>query len=176
MPLTACPDCGREVSTAAPVCIHCGRPLAEPAPAVASAAPAPAKPMAGIVTALVLGVLHIVWALGRDPASTERAREVNSLIDGVHTLGNAALIIFALLSLSGHRAANGMVRALSVMMMLAICGCMLLTWDVAEDMLAQGNTPPGAGGFVGAVVVVSTAIQVAPWLLYLYLFRKSRHP
>lgn len=26
MPLIACPDCGREVSDAAPACIHCGRP------------------------------------------------------------------------------------------------------------------------------------------------------
>lgn len=176
MPLTACPDCGREVSTAAPVCIHCGRPLADPAPSAASTAPAPARPMAGIVTALVLGVLHIVWALGRDPASTEQGREVNSLIDGVHTLGNAALIIFALLSLSGHRAANTVVRVLSVLMLLAITGCMMIAWNLAEDMLAQGNPPPGSGGFVGAVVVVSTGIQVAPWLLYLYLFRKSRYP
>src|SRR5579859_7521420 len=26
MALTTCPDCGREVSTAAPACPHCGRP------------------------------------------------------------------------------------------------------------------------------------------------------
>ncbi len=26
MPLTTCPDCGRELSTAAPACPHCGRP------------------------------------------------------------------------------------------------------------------------------------------------------
>lgn len=36
MPLTTCPDCGREVSTAAPACPHCGRPngpvLAAPQP------------------------------------------------------------------------------------------------------------------------------------------------
>jgi uncharacterized membrane protein YdbT with pleckstrin-like domain len=28
MPLTTCPDCGRELSTAAPACPHCGRPNA----------------------------------------------------------------------------------------------------------------------------------------------------
>lgn len=33
MPLTTCPDCGREVSTAAPACPHCGRPNA---PAIAA--------------------------------------------------------------------------------------------------------------------------------------------
>jgi uncharacterized membrane protein YdbT with pleckstrin-like domain len=26
MPLTTCPDCGREISTSAPACPHCGRP------------------------------------------------------------------------------------------------------------------------------------------------------
>ncbi|MGZ7032784.1 MAG: zinc ribbon domain-containing protein, partial [Thermoanaerobaculia bacterium] len=26
MPVIACPDCGHDVSTLAPVCPHCGRP------------------------------------------------------------------------------------------------------------------------------------------------------
>ncbi len=44
MPLTICPDCGREVSDRAPACIHCGCPLdsacpPSPAPAPATAAP-----------------------------------------------------------------------------------------------------------------------------------------
>ncbi|HEX6912759.1 MAG TPA: hypothetical protein VF142_20295 [Longimicrobium sp.] len=33
MSLTTCPDCGREISTLAPACIHCGRPSAQPAAA-----------------------------------------------------------------------------------------------------------------------------------------------
>lgn len=33
MSLTTCPDCGREISTLAPACIHCGRPNAQPAAA-----------------------------------------------------------------------------------------------------------------------------------------------
>lgn len=41
MPLTPCPDCGREISPLAPACIHCGRPAqryAASAPSFASAA------------------------------------------------------------------------------------------------------------------------------------------
>jgi len=41
MALTTCPDCGREISTAAPACPHCGRPNA-PAVAAPMAAQAPA--------------------------------------------------------------------------------------------------------------------------------------
>lgn len=32
MALIRCPDCGREVSDAAPACPQCGRPSAQPAP------------------------------------------------------------------------------------------------------------------------------------------------
>jgi membrane protein YdbS with pleckstrin-like domain len=41
MPLTTCPDCGREISTAAPACPHCGRPNAPVVAAPAAAAPSP---------------------------------------------------------------------------------------------------------------------------------------
>ncbi|HEX7122385.1 MAG TPA: zinc-ribbon domain-containing protein [Gemmatimonadaceae bacterium] len=27
MPLIQCPDCGKQISDAAPTCIHCGRPI-----------------------------------------------------------------------------------------------------------------------------------------------------
>src|SRR4051794_28916864 len=44
MPVIACPDCGRDVSTLAPVCPHCGRPSpAGLAPVPAASAPLPLK-------------------------------------------------------------------------------------------------------------------------------------
>jgi hypothetical protein len=40
MALISCPDCGTQVSSAAPACVNCGRPLtAQPQPEVAYAAP-----------------------------------------------------------------------------------------------------------------------------------------
>ena len=44
MPVIACPDCGRDVSTLAPTCPHCGRPSpAAMAPILPSALPVAAK-------------------------------------------------------------------------------------------------------------------------------------
>src|SRR5688500_8201890 len=101
MPLTTCPDCAREVSTEAPSCIHCGRPQAT------SSSPAnlAEKPAAGIATALVLGVLSIVWVAQRGPSHSREMQDANALINALTVLGNAALLILALLSLWGHRGA-----------------------------------------------------------------------
>lgn len=183
MPLTPCPDCGREVSTAAPACIHCGRPLAAAAPAASAAPPGPAvpdadKPMAGIVTALVLGVLMIIWFLLRDEPSTPEGEEVATLINAVHMLGNTVLIIAALLALAGRQAAHGWIRSLSVVMLLAIPGSMLVAWNIAVAMIAAESAtfPEGGRGMLAAIFILATLMQLVPWMLYLYLFRKSRYP
>lgn len=180
MPLTTCPDCGREVSTAAPVCIHCGRPFMDPAASPAPAAPPVAqadKPMPGIVTALVLGVLTIVWMLLRDEPATPQAEEVGSLVTAVHMLGNVVLVIAALLALAGRRAAHGWIRSLSVVMILAICGLMVVVWSIVETVIAESPPlPQGGRGMLGAIFLLSTVFQLAPWMLYLYLFRSSRYP
>jgi drug/metabolite transporter (DMT)-like permease len=169
MPLAACPDCAREVSTQAPACIHCGRPMAT------SSSPANLgeRPTAGIAAALVLGVLTIVWVVQRDPASSPEMRDANALINAIHVLGNAALLVFALLSLWGHRGANARIRGLCGVMITALCGAMLLLWRTSADLADPERTPDW---LLAAVALFSTAVQIAPWLLYLRLFRASRHP
>jgi hypothetical protein len=181
MPLTPCPDCGREVSTAAPGCIHCGRPMAAPAAPLARPAPAvprepeAEKPMWGIVTALVLGVMGIIQAMDRPEPPSEAMRNVSFVVSTLHMTGNAALIIFALMSLAGQRAAHRAVRALSVGMIILICATMLLAWRVVVGLNAGDPQPLSPGLLMGAAAVTAL-FQAAQWLLMLFLFRRSRYP
>lgn len=130
--------------------------------------------MPGIVTALVLGTMTLLWALRRDDASIpEDLRGVGSLITAVHLGGNAALVILALLAATGQRAVHGMIRSLAVMMIVGILGVMAAMWYAGAPVIAEAGGEAGRG-FLAAVIAFSAAFQVAPWLLYLYLFRESR--
>jgi hypothetical protein len=132
--------------------------------------------MAGIVTALVLGVLMIVWVLRREPSAVPEMRAASSVVNAIHMVGNVALLIGALLSLAGHRAANAGVRVLSILMVAAIAGAMLLLWGAMGPVLSREPAGENGRALLGLVTAMSTAFQVAPWLLYLYLFRRSRYP
>ncbi|WP_420130047.1 hypothetical protein [Longimicrobium sp.] len=129
--------------------------------------------MAGIATALVLGVLTIVWVAQRGPSHSREMQDANALVNLVHVLGNAALLILALLALWGHRGAAARIRGLSVAMIVALCGAMLVMWRTAAD---RAGPEPESAAVIAAVTLISTLIQVTPWLLYLRLFRKARHP
>src|SRR5689334_16325653 len=74
MPVLACPDCGHDVSTLAPVCPHCGRPMntpqsaLQPPPAMSGpeetlwkGTPSP-KVLIGRVAGLIVIVIAIPWA------------------------------------------------------------------------------------------------------------------
>jgi len=170
MPLISCPDCGREVSDAAPACPHCGRPFQVATPA-AAAAP---KPVAGIAVAGVLGVLTIVWALGRTGASSAGVAETREMSNAVHMLGCTLLLIGAGMSAAGHRWGNRVVRATSWLMIVLVAMLVLvIRSDLAGRALAEGRSPPAGLGWVVALAMV---VGLFPWLLYLYLFRKSKYP
>jgi hypothetical protein len=79
--LITCPDCRREISDAAPACIHCGRPAATVAPRADAPASTPrrthplARPAPGsavrpravlhwIALAAVVGLVGARWAFG----------------------------------------------------------------------------------------------------------------
>jgi Ca2+/H+ antiporter len=164
MPLTACPDCGREVSTAAPACIHCGRPLVRTS-----------KPMAGIVTAMLLGVLSIVLAalFPVDRYTPLDVRQVQWFLKGAHVLGNVALLAGVMMSLGGQPRGNRVVRAVSRATILLL----LLSMGVLWTVLGRHTHMDGGPDMNWTPLVITVAvILTAPWLLYLFLFRKSRYP
>lgn len=76
MALIQCPDCGSEVSDAAPTCPKCGRPIAPPAPVTVNVAPpAPQKPVkpakknSGCAPVILVAIIaFVVWAASRDDA------------------------------------------------------------------------------------------------------------
>lgn len=167
MPLVTCPDCGREVSDAAPACPHCGRPFK-------TTSPAPRKPVAGIVVACVLGVLMLVWAHGKSTSTSPELVETREMSNGVYTLGCVLLLIGALMSAAGHRWGNRIVRFASWTMIVLVS---MLTWVIRSTLVdraaAQGR--PLTPGF-GAAVALFAVVGLTPWLLYLFLFRRSRYP
>ncbi|HSU13861.1 hypothetical protein [Longimicrobium sp.] len=173
MPLIACPDCGREVSSAAPACPHCGRPIhaltATPPSAPVGPAAQP-KPIAGIVIACVLGVLTLVWAHGH--AENPANEDTRQMSNAVYSFGYVLLMIGALMSLGGHRWGNRIARAAC---WITIPLLVILFLVIRQDLLARHageGLRPGVGAFLLAVM----GFSLCPWLLYLYLFRKSRYP
>jgi len=142
---------------------------------VPAAAPAAApKPVAGLVVAGVLGVLTTVWALGRDGASSPAMAETREMSNAVHMLGCTLLLIGAGMSVAGHRWGNRVVRATSWLMIVLVAMLVLVIRSaLAERALAQGRELTQGFGWMVAMVLV---VGLFPWLLYLYLFRKSRYP
>jgi hypothetical protein len=170
MPLVTCPDCTRDVSLEAPACIHCGRPMGT------SSSPAnlEERPTTGIATALVLGVLSIVWVAQRGPSHSREMEDANALFNVLIVSGNAVLLILALLSLWGQRWAHARIRGLSIAMIVALCGAMLLLWNTGVSLMEPHTSAQYA--VVAALILGGTAMHAAPWILYLRLFRKSRFP
>ncbi|HEU4883930.1 MAG TPA: hypothetical protein VFT45_16845, partial [Longimicrobium sp.] len=133
------------------------------------------KPMAGIVAALLLGVTSLV--IGLMFITDEYDAEVQRLQwagKAVHVLGNLPLLAGALMSLAGNARGNRVVRATSKGMVVVILALLLWTWIVLA-----GRGP--ADGDIGKrswapLILFFAAIGTAPWLLYLFLFRKSRYP
>jgi hypothetical protein len=93
MPLIACPDCGRQISTAASACPHCGRPAQTPvSPPLPSSMDAPAHPRSTFFSRIPKTVLVIcavavpgfvvgLFAHFEPQASSDPA--LNSLLNGL---------------------------------------------------------------------------------------------
>jgi hypothetical protein len=136
--------------------------------------PAGEKPTAGIATALVLGVLSIVWAAQRGPMHSQEMQDANVLFNTLIISGNAVLLILALLSLWGQRWAHARIRGLSAAMIIALCVAMLLLWRTGTQLMEPRSAAESA--VVAGLILAGTAMHATPWILYLRLFRRSRYP
>jgi hypothetical protein len=132
------------------------------------------RPTVGIATALVLGVLSIVWVARRGPGRSQEMQDANALFNALIVAGNAVLLILALLSLWGHRRAHARIRGLSIAMIVALCGAMLLLWRTGLSLMEPQSAAQHA--VVAALMLAGTAMHAAPWILYLRLSRASRFP
>jgi lysylphosphatidylglycerol synthetase-like protein (DUF2156 family) len=132
--------------------------------------------MAGIVIACVLGVVMLAWALlPAEPPQTEIGEAMNAVSRAVHLLGPIAVICGALLSLAGRTVGNVVVRATSRVMIAVVVGMMAMVYPAAaRSMYIQYNDT--RAGYLVPIMIVLTLIMAAPWLLYLFLFRRSKYP
>ena len=122
MPVIACPDCGRDVSTLAPTCPHCGRPSpAATAPILPASVPPPSKEetiwsgspswllLTGRLTALVTVaialpvVTHLLAAAASDEESRAFLLRVGWSLAIVAVLVLAASFVIGLVLLRSTR-------------------------------------------------------------------------
>jgi hypothetical protein len=131
--------------------------------------------MAGIVAALLLGTatLGIAAAFITDEYDAQ-LRTLQWAGKAVHVLGTLPLLAGALMSLAGNARGNRLVRATSKGMIAVILALLAWAWVVlAGRGPADGDIGPRSWA---PLILVLAVIGTAPWLLYLFLFRASRHP
>jgi hypothetical protein len=129
--------------------------------------------MAGIVTAIVLGAVTLAWTLrAREAPSSDWAADMRQLSDAVHLLACSALLCGAGLSWARHRMGNALVRTTSWGMILVTLGMMVVGWMQIAPQMAGDR----AAGWLAGLLVLGALFGSAQWMLYLYLFRKSKYP
>ena len=169
MPLVPCPDCGREISASAPACPHCGRPMGEASPA------GPPKPVAGIAAVLVFagyGILRVL--IPRPTVSTNPdVHDLRSVANGIALFGNSVVIIGALMTMMGQRAGNRVVRIASAAMIPLTFVVLAMGWTILRGV-PGAETREGYGVLV-ALIGLATIFALAPWVLFLFLFRRSKY-
>ena len=168
-----CSKCGQELSEGAIFCTTCGGPLAQEAARTPKSPDQPmAKPLAGIVVGGVLGTIGLLWStvatfssLSSDPSGPQAQLlllfpglgEVQFLANSTGMIGNAAVLIGALLSFLLHPSGNSIVRITSWAMLAGVVIASLLTAAVVLNLSAWPLLQPEAkasllGGIMGGLI------------------------
>lgn len=182
-----CEKCGHPVNAEASFCAGCGIPTASTAPGSSASSALRSRPIAGIIVALVLGVIGIVWGLAQTvnvlwaSPSGVRAALLESFpaFAGVELFGasvgfiaNSAVVIGALLSNSFHPSGPRVVRiscwtTILMMLLMSALSLLILTQSASWPQLAGPTKASLIGGVVGGFVG-----GVGQFALILFLFRK----
>lgn len=114
MPVIACPDCGRDVSTLAPSCPHCGRPSpAAMTPILPTSAPPPAKEetawsgspsmalLAGRIAGLIVSAIAIPLLAYFIAGLTEDGEQGAGLVTAGWVVTAALVLIFLISIVAG---------------------------------------------------------------------------
>jgi zinc-ribbon domain len=189
-----CSRCGRELPGGAAFCAACGTPrtplASRSAEYTAAGVQAGRRPVAGIVVAGVLGSVGLLWScvavlsFMSGPTGVQgllfRAfpglQDIQFLTTSAGMVGNAAVLIGAVMSFLLHPAAAKVVRVSSWAMLLTIGVSTVVTGAVIFGSAAWPSLEaPARGSLMGGLVggAIGGLIQ---WGLILFLFRKSRWP
>ena len=187
-----CSHCGQEAAGESKFCAGCGAALE---PAIGQSAPAARRadrrPVAGIVVAIVLGSIGLVWSCvelfsslsgtaggvkGAFFAVFPGLRDVQFLATSAGMIGNTAVLIGALMSFLFHPGGPRVVRAASWTMLVIVAIGMALTGVVISNSEAwRSLDAPTRGSFIGGIIGAAIG-GVLQWVLILFLFRKTRWP
>jgi hypothetical protein len=184
-----CSQCGCEAIPESTFCAGCGAVLG-----ASSSEPPPVKrqissrPVAGIAVATVLGGIGLLWAcaqlfssLSSAPGGVQAAlfitfpglQEAQFTTTAAGMLGNAAVLIGALMSFLFHPNGAKVVRVASWVMLVAVVLSAGVTGTLVTNSAAWPSLDaPTKGGLIGGVVggAIGGALQ---WGLILFLFRKA---
>jgi hypothetical protein len=184
-----CSQCGREATQESTFCVGCGVVLG-----ASSSEASPVKRqigsrlVAGIAVATVLGGIGLLWACAQLFSSLSSApggvqatlfmtfpglQEAQFATTGAGMLGNAAVLIGALMSFLFHPSGAKVVRVASWAMLVAVVLSAGVTGMLITNSAAWPSLDaPMKGTLIGGVVggAIGGALQ---WGLILFLFRKA---
>jgi hypothetical protein len=144
-------------------------------PATATDPAAPPKPIAGIATVLVLCGYAVLRVLIPRPVQSTNpdVLDFRAVANGITLFGNSVAIIGALMAMMGQRAGNRVVRLASAAMIPLTLVMVAMAWAIMRD-IPDADTTERRGALV-ALTGVAALFALAPWLLFLFLFRRSKY-
>lgn len=182
-----CTNCGKPIVHDARFCPSCGTAVHNDKALTSIGTPTPNKPIAGIIVALVLAAISLLYSTFNNPYFTEPTGalatmyilfpglwELTAISSGWWMLGETVIMIGALMSLAGHQYGNRTVRISSwfLIVSMTIFGFLMIlliisspTWSEIESPVKAGLLGGAIGGAIGGI---------APLFLILFLFRKKR--